>query len=51
MPSSPTPPPDRTALVVAFGSPLAVVVAVQTAALVPALGIGVCGAVYFFLRL
>jgi hypothetical protein len=54
MPSSPTPPTDRTALAVAaFGSALAVVVAVQAPALVPALGVGlaVWAAVYLFLRL
>ncbi|MFH8738012.1 hypothetical protein [Streptomyces sp. NPDC017964] len=55
MPSSPTPPPiDRTALAVAaFGSVLAVVVAVQAPALVPALSVGlaVWAAVYLFLRL
>lgn len=54
MPSSPTPPPDRTALAVAaFGSALTVVVAVQAPSLIPAIGLGlaVWAALYVFLRL
>ncbi|MET7728751.1 hypothetical protein [Streptomyces mirabilis] len=53
MPSTP-PPTDRTALAVAaIGSAVAVVVAVQVPALVPAFGVGlaVWGVLYLFLRL
>ncbi|MFF2126390.1 hypothetical protein ACFVW1_13445 [Streptomyces olivochromogenes] len=51
MPSSPTPPTDRTVLAVAACG--AVMVAVQAPALVPALGVGlaVWGVLFLFLRL